>query len=83
MLHVGRAGPIIKLLPRFALRGQPLGVGILRPIGLGMMRPVEDLVSIVDALFRDAIGAGGEMQLAGKAASVAGVGEEAADEFFG
>ena len=82
VFYVWRGGPIIKLLPSLTLSGEPLGVGVLRPVRLRMMRPVEDFVTIINALLHNAVGAGGQMQLARKAAGVTGIGQEAADEFL-
>ena len=82
VFYVWRGGPIVEFLPARTLLGKPLGVGVLRPVRLGMMRPVEDFVTIINALLHNTIGAGGQVQLARKAAGVTGIGQEAADEFL-
>ena len=43
---------------------------------------MENVVAVINAFLDDAVGAGRKVQFAGEPAGVAGIGEQAADQFF-
>ena len=84
---VGMGGLVVECFPSLAAFVEPSLVGVgFAPVGLGMMGPVKVFVgvTIVDAGFDFAVGAGGEVKFAGEGAGVVGggVAEDFREEKF-
>ena len=81
-VDVGRYLAPVDLVPGLALFLQPLGVGVFLPVGLRVVRPMEVMVAVVGSILHLAVRTGGQVQLAGQAAAVAGIREELAHQDF-